>query len=178
MPKHYGGVTSSEERVAQRMRSYPGMMAPEGTWSHWFWHNKTLHVFITMGTLFTLGVFTFFLNYAVNSPFKHLVPPISDLFRQPLSFVAAWRNVMLLHEQDRSQRAAAHRQQHQSDVMKRQYYMKMHGIEAKNPITAVFGKGEERSDEEIEAAALGLETPGQEAGEEKKPQRRKMWGIF
>lgn len=48
MPKHYGGVTTADEIAAQRMRSYPGMMAPEGTWSHWFWHSKTLHVFITM----------------------------------------------------------------------------------------------------------------------------------
>lgn len=47
MPKHYGGVTTAEERAAQRMKSYPGLMAPEGTWSHWFWHSKTLHVFIT-----------------------------------------------------------------------------------------------------------------------------------
>lgn len=101
---------------------------------------------------------------------------MSDLWRQPLSFFSAWRTVMRLHEEDRSARAAASREQHLSDVMKRQYFMKMHGIEAKNPITTVFGKGEERSDEEIEAAALGLETP--DGAEEKKPQRRKMWGIF
>lgn len=48
MPKHYGGVTTAEERAAQRIRSYPGIMAPEGTWSHWFWHSKSLHVFISM----------------------------------------------------------------------------------------------------------------------------------
>lgn len=116
------------------------------------------------------------MNYAANSPFKDHLPPISDLWHQPLTFFSTWRAVMQLHEQDRSARAAASREQHQSDVMKRQYYMKMHGIEAKNPITAVFGKGEERTDEEIEAAALGLEPP--EGAEEKKPQRRKMWGIF
>lgn len=48
MPKHYGPALSSEEVAAQRTRSYPGMMAPEGTWAHWFWHSKILHVFITM----------------------------------------------------------------------------------------------------------------------------------
>jgi hypothetical protein len=24
------------------------MMAPEGTWEHFFWHSKMLHTFITM----------------------------------------------------------------------------------------------------------------------------------
>ena len=84
---------------------------------------------------------------------------------------------MVLHEQDRGARVAANREQHQNDVMKRKYYMKMHGIEAKDPITSVFGgKTEESTDEEIEAAALGLDPP--EGSEEKKPRRRKMWGII
>ena len=48
MPKHYGPKLTSEEVVEQGKKHYPGLMAPEGSWSHWFWHSKVLHTFITM----------------------------------------------------------------------------------------------------------------------------------
>lgn len=48
MPRHYGGTLSTEEVGAQRKRDYPGMMAPEGTWSHWILSNRSFHLFITM----------------------------------------------------------------------------------------------------------------------------------
>lgn len=47
-PKHYGPDLTAEERVAQSQKNYPGMMAPEGSWAHWFWHSRLLHTFITM----------------------------------------------------------------------------------------------------------------------------------
>lgn len=47
-PKHYGGSLSPEALKAQSMREYPGMMAPRGTWTHWFLHNKSIHLFITL----------------------------------------------------------------------------------------------------------------------------------
>lgn len=48
LPKHYGPQLTTEEIAAQNKRHYPGMMAPEGSWSHWFWHSRLLHTFITM----------------------------------------------------------------------------------------------------------------------------------
>lgn len=48
LPKHYGPALTEDEVAAQSKRSYPGMMAPEGTWAHWFWHSRLLHTFITM----------------------------------------------------------------------------------------------------------------------------------
>jgi hypothetical protein len=48
MPKHYGPELTASEVAAQNARHYPGVMAPEGTWSHWFWHSRLLHTFITM----------------------------------------------------------------------------------------------------------------------------------
>lgn len=48
MPKHYGPELSASEISAQNKRNYPGVMAPEGSWSHWFWHSRLLHTFITM----------------------------------------------------------------------------------------------------------------------------------
>ncbi|KAI8718385.1 hypothetical protein NCS52_00617400 [Fusarium sp. LHS14.1] len=178
VPKHYGPDLTAAEIAAQNTKNYPGMMAPEGTWAHFFWHSRLLHTFITMGTLFALGVFTFFMNYAYNSPYKELVPPISDLWTHPIHFFVAWKNVILLHEQDKAEKAVEHRTRHLDDVAKRRYFMKMHGIETKDPVSIVFGKGEEKSEDELEAAAMGREPP-QKTEEEKKPEEKKKWlGIF
>ncbi|KAI8668800.1 hypothetical protein NCS57_00692900 [Fusarium keratoplasticum] len=179
VPKHYGPDLTAAEIAAQNTKNYPGMMAPEGTWAHFFWHSRLLHTFITMGTLFALGVFTFFMNYAYNSPYKDLVPPISDLWTHPIHFFVGWKNVILLHEQDKAEKAVEHRTRHLDDVAKRRYFMKMHGIETKDPVSIVFGKGEEKSEDELEAAAMGREPP-QKTEEEKKPEEnKKKWlGIF
>ncbi|KAG6041090.1 hypothetical protein E4U41_006028 [Claviceps citrina] len=179
-PRHYGPELTSSEIAAQNAKDYPGVMAPEGTWAHWFWHSRLLHTFITMGALFVLAIYTFFLNYAYNSPFKHLVPPLSDLWHQPAYFLAAWKNVIALHEQDKAAKAREHRTRHLDDIAKRKYYMKVHGIEAKDPVAMVFGKDEEKSEEELEAAALGRELPPkQEPGEEEEKKKKNKWlGIW
>ncbi|KAJ6441748.1 CAAX prenyl protease 2 [Purpureocillium lavendulum] len=205
LPRHYGPELTSGEVAAQGKRDYPGLMAPQGSWAHWFWHSRLLHTVITMvlllplsvyrkdqfvsnadhvsslqGTLLAMGIYTFFLNYAYNSPFKDLVPPISDLWAQPTYFFAQWKNVIAMHEKDKALKASEHRTRHLDDVAKRQYYMKTHGIEAKDPVTMVFGKDDQRSVEELEATALGRELPPKQEGEgEEKPVQRKKWfGIL
>ncbi|KAM6482185.1 hypothetical protein HDV62DRAFT_62029 [Trichoderma sp. SZMC 28011] len=179
LPKHYGPALTEDEIAAQNKRNYPGMMAPEGTWTHWFWHSRLLHTFITMGALLAMGVYTFFMNYAYNSPFKDLVPPISDLWHQPTYFFAQWKNVILMHEKDKALKATEHRTRHLDDVAKRRYFMKMHGIEAKDPVQMVFGKDEQKSEEQLEAAAMGRELPPQPEATEAPAEQKKKWlGIF
>ncbi|OAA33710.1 hypothetical protein AAL_01175 [Moelleriella libera RCEF 2490] len=143
IPKHYGPNLTPAEAAAQSKRDYPGMMAPEGTWSHWFWHSRLLHTFITM----------------------------------PTYFFAAWKNVVSLHEQDKAAKAGEHRTRHLDDIAKRRYYMKVHGIEAKDPVAMVFGKGEEKSVEELEAAAMGKDLPRQ-ADSEANLTKKKWLGIW
>lgn len=124
-----------------------------------------------------MGIYTFFMNYAYNSPYKELVPPTSTLFTSPGYFFAAWKEVIVSHEKDKALKAGEHRTRSLDDVAKRRYYMKAHGIEPRDPVAMVFGKGEQRSDEEIEAVALGQELPKtEEGGEEGK--RKKWFGIF
>jgi hypothetical protein len=48
VPKHYGAVLTADEVAAQSRRQYPGLMAPEGTWAHWFWTSRKIHIWITM----------------------------------------------------------------------------------------------------------------------------------
>jgi hypothetical protein len=125
-----------------------------------------------------MGIYTFFMNYAYNSPYKALVPSWSDLFSRPGYFFAAWKEVILSHEKDKAIKAGEHRARHIDDVAKRQYYMKMHGIEAKDPVAMVFGKDEVKSEEDLEAAALGRELPPKEPGEDTEKPRKKWFGIF
>lgn len=124
-----------------------------------------------------MAIYTFFMNYTYNSPFKDLVPPITDLWHQPTYFFAAWKNVVSLHEQDKAAKAGEHRTRHLDDIAKRRYYMKVHGIEAKDPVAMVFGKGEEKSVEELEAAAMGKDLPRQ-ADSEANVTKRKWLGIW
>ncbi|KAK5997323.1 hypothetical protein PT974_02678 [Cladobotryum mycophilum] len=132
-----------------------------------------------MGTLFAMGIYTFFMNYAYNSPFKDLAPPISDLWNNPAYFFSAWKNVILMHEKDKAVKAKEHRTQHLDDVAKRRYFMKMHGIEPKDPVAMVFGRGEEKSVEELEATALGNELPPKTEGDKAaEPAKKKWFGIF
>ncbi|PHH83390.1 hypothetical protein CDD82_1619 [Ophiocordyceps australis] len=189
VPKHYGPQMSAAEVASQKQRDYPGLMAPEGTWSHWFWTSRLLHTCITMGTLLVMALSAFFMNYAFNSPYNDLVPPISDLWDRPGYFFTAWKNVIILHEKDKAYRAGEHRLRHIDDLTKRQYYMKMHGIEPKNPITMIFGP-EDKTTEELEAAVMerpfrptattepdaNAETT-QELGED-SAQKKKWLGLF
>ena len=47
-PRHYGGDLSASEAQAQRVKDYPGLMAPKGTLSHWIWTSYWLHSAIAM----------------------------------------------------------------------------------------------------------------------------------
>ncbi|OAR01138.1 hypothetical protein LLEC1_07993 [Akanthomyces lecanii] len=178
LPRHYSPPLSEAEIKVRSQRSYPGMMAPEGSWQHWFWHSKLLHTFITMGTLLAMAIYTFFMNYAYNSPYKELVPPTSTLFTDPAYFFVAWKEVILSHEKEKALKAGEHRTRHVDDVAKRRYYMKAHGIEPKDPVTIVFGRGDQRSEAEIEAVALGKEMPQKTPEEEEVGKRKKWFGIL
>lgn len=133
-----------------------------------------------MGTLFILGIFTFFMNYAYNSPFKDLVPPISDMWAHPIQFASAWKNVITMHEKDKALKANEHRARNLDDVAKRRYFMKTHGIETKDPITTVFGKGEETSvKQQADNVALPMDGSDKIPHEAPVEEPKKKWlGVF
>jgi hypothetical protein len=47
-PNHYGGDLSFEEKQAQKVKDYPGLPAPEGSWAHWFWNSRAFHLVVSM----------------------------------------------------------------------------------------------------------------------------------
>ncbi|TDZ65999.1 hypothetical protein CTRI78_v003348 [Colletotrichum trifolii] len=176
-PKHYGGQLSGQEVRAQRARDYPGMMAPEGTWAHWFVNNRTIHLVITLGTLTALAVTSLYLNFKHTSPFKHLLPPGSQFWSHPIDFVQTWIRVLQLHERDRNERAIAMHTRHTDDVAKRQYYRKEHGLDKENPIANLLGmKGEADAEptlaQDASPVAESVETTPAEG------QKKKWLGIF
>lgn len=46
--KIYGPPVSEEDKKRMATKKYPNMMSPEGTFSYWFFHNKSIHLWITM----------------------------------------------------------------------------------------------------------------------------------
>ncbi|KAL2873333.1 hypothetical protein SGCOL_011539 [Colletotrichum sp. CLE4] len=180
-PKHYGGPLSGQEVRAQRTREYPGMMAPEGTWAHWFFNSRKVHLFISLGTLTTLAISTLVLDFSQTSPFKHLLPPASEFWSSPIQFIRTWVHVMQLHERDRNEKAIAMHSRHTDDVAKRQYYRKVHGLDKENPIANFLGMKEE-SEEDKAAASTAMEASpvaDVEANAFAENEQKKKWfGLF
>jgi hypothetical protein len=46
--KVYGPPISEEDKKRMATKKYPNMMSPEGTFSYWFLHNKSIHLYITL----------------------------------------------------------------------------------------------------------------------------------
>ncbi|KAL5615287.1 hypothetical protein BROUX41_005338 [Berkeleyomyces rouxiae] len=155
VPKHYGPAFTPDEIKEQNNRDYPTMLPPEGTFAHWFWTSKAVHTWIAIGTLATLAISTFLMNFSQTSPFKELIPPSSELFTSPIHFIFAWVNVIQLHHADSNQKAIDSRFTRLDDAMKRKMYQRAHGIEQESPITKIFGKIPEPEDQ-VEAEKLTL----------------------
>ncbi|PKS06992.1 hypothetical protein jhhlp_005589 [Lomentospora prolificans] len=208
MPQHYGGSLSKDELKAQELRDYPTMLAPKGTWAHWFWTNRMIHVIITtvglvilrlralaaatmirrqngwmrsprgdianmtfQGTLLVLGISTYFMNFAHTSPFKHLLPPISEFSEHPIDFIQTYLSVLKLHNQHNSQLAFESRSKKMDDVLKRQAFQRAHNSE-KGPIEKYFGLGRKEPEPDEEPAPEAKP----EIVEEEKPKNK--FGIF
>lgn len=44
----YGPPLTEEDKKRMATKKYPNMMSPEGTFSHWFFNNKSIHLWITL----------------------------------------------------------------------------------------------------------------------------------
>jgi len=47
-PRYPGPNLSAEEKEIQKSKKYPNMMAPEGSFVHWFLHDRSIHLYITI----------------------------------------------------------------------------------------------------------------------------------
>lgn len=46
--KIYGPRLTEEDKKRMATKKYPNMMSPQGTFSYWFFHNKAIHLWITL----------------------------------------------------------------------------------------------------------------------------------
>lgn len=128
--QHYGGDLSAAEQAAQRTRQYPGMMAPPGTWAHWFWTSRLFHMTLTMTTLTGLALFTFVENFKRRSPYVDMLPSsFGEALSHPIDSVSTFIHVMRMTEHHRVMEIAEKRQQRIDDVAKRTAYRKAHGLD-------------------------------------------------
>ncbi|KAF3766230.1 hypothetical protein M406DRAFT_356243 [Cryphonectria parasitica EP155] len=159
--QHYGGDLSADDAAAQRRRDYPGMMAPQGTWAHWFWGSRWLHLCITTGTLFSLAVYTYSENFKATSPFAEMLPSGADFWQHPIISLRTAHEVWKLTTLHNSAVVADKRKKKVDDVAKRSEYRKAHGLEQKGG----FGNWTAREDDPEK-----LQAP---------PGKREKWlGIF
>lgn len=63
--KVYGPPLTEEDKKRMATKKYPNMMSPEGTFSHWFFNNRAIHLWITMVLL------SFFPSPACSQPDSH-----------------------------------------------------------------------------------------------------------
>ncbi|KLU81677.1 hypothetical protein MAPG_00762 [Magnaporthiopsis poae ATCC 64411] len=186
-PKHYGGSLSPEALKAQSVKEYPGMMAPRGTWTHWFLHSKSIHLFITLGTLSGLAMYTFVQNFKMTSPYVDMIPPWSDFFSHPFSSLHTLKEVMRLTTEHKSAIAAEKRDKRLDDAVKRQRFRKAHGIEAAGEGTmvgwlkgnsSVIDPEEEREKAAATAAAAAADANADDTPPAEEGKRKKFLGIF
>ncbi|KAI0096563.1 hypothetical protein F4814DRAFT_453815 [Daldinia grandis] len=185
-PKHYGGPMTDAELQAQSAKAYPGLPPPENTWTHWFIHSRGIHLFITLGTLTSLAIYTFIANFNAKSPFADLIPPISELPRHPFQYVGVVIDVMRMHEEHQSALTAEKRRRKVDDVAKRNEYRKAHGM---GPTQGFWASGDSNSssskptEPETAEPVLVVESSAPEpdlAAAEFTPdgKRKKFLGIF
>lgn len=130
MPRYYPGPPIPEaEKQAQAKRKYPHTFPKQGTRMHWFLTNKYVHVWISLGTLFTLAFVSLTQSFLQTSPFAHLTPSISTLPTAPISFFREWFSVIRLHQEYKSQQTAESRKRGIADAQKRRLYRRAHGME-------------------------------------------------
>lgn len=187
-PRYPGPALSHEQAAAQKTKQYPNMMPPAGSFMHWFLHNRSIHIYITLGTLFSMAGFTWLTNFKHTSKFADLLPSASDLFFHPLRWARQVADVLRMHAAAVSAETAERRQAKVDDVAKRAEFRKAHGLE-----TEGFGGWTAKTDAESLGPAIPYDgrvphvategavegaVEGQEQVPRQKKQVKKWLGIW
>lgn len=128
-PRYYGPQLTTEELAMQKRKKYPNMMPPEGTFIHWFLHNKLIHLWLSLGTLTSLAATVMITNFKRESPFAEMLPDWYNMFLHPIRF---WRTIIEIIKLDTartSAEAAEKRKQRVDDVAKRAAFRKAMGLD-------------------------------------------------
>jgi hypothetical protein len=129
----------------QNKKKYPNMMPPEGSFMHWFIHNKSIHMWITMGTLFSMASFVWLTNFRKNSPFADMLPSFGSLFVHPIATTRTFFEVLKLNSDHTTAETMERRKRKVEDVQKRAAYRKAHGMDTDEG----FGGWTAKSEKEV-----------------------------
>ncbi|QSZ32808.1 hypothetical protein DSL72_002388 [Monilinia vaccinii-corymbosi] len=187
-PRYPGPQLSADEIARQSVKKYPNMMPPEGTFMHWFLNNKSIHIWIALGTLTALAGGVWITNFKRDSPFGDMLPEWSQLFLHPIAFTRTCLEVLKLHTAHVTAETMERRKHKVDDVAKRAAYRKAHGLDKDTG----FGGWTAKADEEVTGPGMKLgekeeakiaETAGGEEGEkrvvyEKQFSGKKWLGIW
>ncbi|TLD25181.1 hypothetical protein PspLS_06028 [Pyricularia sp. CBS 133598] len=169
----YGGDLSAEQIKVQNTKDYPGMPPPRGSLAHRIIHNRRLHAFISIGVLTMLAMYTYVLNFKMNSPYVDMIPPWSDFFWHPFSSIYTVFDAVRLTTLHNSAIVAAKREKAIDDVLKRRRYRKAHGIDESEGVAGWF-KADPVDPEEHEAhAAANAASPDQQKAVEASSREKK-----
>jgi hypothetical protein len=152
-PRYPGPALSQEQRSAQQTKKYPNMMPPPGSFMHWFLNDRTIHLYITLGTLFSAAGYAFFTSFKRSTKFADLLPSASDMVMHPIRSSKMCLEVLRLHQIQVSEETAERRRRRVEDVKKRSDYRKAHGLE-----TEGFGGWTAKTDDELMGPAIKLGT--------------------
>ncbi|KAL1791837.1 hypothetical protein ACET3X_009588 [Alternaria dauci] len=158
----YGPTITEEDKKRMAQKKYPNMMSPEGSFSHWFFHTRAIHIWITFGILISLAIAAWYMDFMAKTIYGHLVPTRKDFFRHPIESSSRFIEVYKMHMEHISQQIQQQRLRQAEEVEKRKLYR----LERKK-------EAEERGEEYVE-------DPRYYVGEDGIRRRRvkKWFGIW
>ncbi|PMD23827.1 hypothetical protein NA56DRAFT_568375 [Hyaloscypha hepaticicola] len=175
-PRYPGPQLSDEEIARQTKKKYPNMMPPEGTFMHWFMMNKTIHMWITLGTLFALAGTVWITNFKRRSPFADMLPSWTQLFIHPIACTRTFLEVLKLDSERTTAETMERRKRKVEDVQKRAAYRKAHGMETDES----FGGWTAKSDGQLLGPGMPIGDVEGEQTEQARPKKplKKWLGIW
>ncbi|KAL5113752.1 hypothetical protein ACEQ8H_008364 [Pleosporales sp. CAS-2024a] len=120
--KIYGPPLSEEDKKRMATKKYPNMMSPEGSFSHWFFHQRALHAWITLGILFSLTIAAWWIEWVSSTIYKHLLPTRKDFWHHPYETTKRVMEVYKMHMIHTTAMCTQERLKKAEDVEKRKQY--------------------------------------------------------
>lgn len=120
--KSYGPKLTAAQKEEMRTKKYPNMMSPEGTFTHWFFNNKVIHLWITMGILVTLAIAAWYMDFMSKTIYSELIPTRKDFYMHPIQSTGRFIEVYKMHIAHTTAEAQDRRLKKMEDTEKRKEY--------------------------------------------------------
>ncbi|KAH8727571.1 hypothetical protein GQ44DRAFT_748315 [Phaeosphaeriaceae sp. PMI808] len=120
--KIYGPPLSAADKLRMATKKYPNMMSPKGTFSYWFFNNRALHMYITLGTLFCLAVVAWYMEFVNSTEYSDLLPTRKEFMHAPYESTRRWIEVYKMHVEQKTQLYTEQRLRKAEEVEKRKLY--------------------------------------------------------